>query len=192
MAGSQRGTSADVAAGGGVRSTDELGTSGSHNSRGVEGEGVASGSAPRLRQVVLNLVANALDAIDDASRQVDRRPRLAGPQPAPSQTSVAPLVEVATVAVGRLEIRVKEFTDHIELEFHDTGCGMTSDVLRKIFDPFFTTKPTGQGTGLGLPICHRIVTEHGGRLAATSAGLGHGSTFRLSLPRIAESQQNAA
>ena len=145
-----------------------------------------------IKQVVLNLVANALDAIDDASRQVDRRPRLAGPQPAPSKTSVAPLVEVAAVAVGRLEIRVKEFTDHIELEFHDTGCGMTSDVLRKIFDPFFTTKPTGQGTGLGLPICHRIVTEHGGRLAATSAGLGHGSTFRLSLPRIAESQQNAA
>ena len=69
---------------------------------------------------------------------------------------------------------------------------MSADVLRKVFDPFFTTKPTGQGTGLGLPICHRIVTEHGGRLAATSAGVGQGSTFRLSLPRIAASQQKVA
>ncbi|TXT22196.1 MAG: signal transduction histidine kinase [Planctomycetota bacterium] len=140
-----------------------------------------------IKQVVLNLVANALDAIEDASRHVDRRPRLSGQSMADSKIS-----EASTVAVGRLEIRLKEFTDHVELEFQDTGCGMSADVLRKIFDPFFTTKPTGQGTGLGLPICHRIVTEHGGRLAATSVGVGHGSTFRLSLPRVAASQQKVA
>lgn len=140
-----------------------------------------------IKQVVLNLVANALDAIEDASRQVDRRPRLAGPNVVSEKTS-----DVSSAAVGRLEIRLKEFTDHVELELQDTGCGMSADVLRKIFDPFFTTKPTGQGTGLGLPICHRIVTEHGGRLAATSAGVGLGSTFRLSLPRVASSQQEAA
>lgn len=138
-----------------------------------------------IKQVVLNLVANALDAIEDASRQVDRRPRLAGPGVVSEKTLDA-------AAVGRLKIRLNEFTDHVELEFQDTGCGMSADVLRKIFDPFFTTKPTGQGTGLGLPICHRIVTEHGGRLAATSAGVGLGSTFRLSLPRVAGSQQKAA
>ncbi len=140
-----------------------------------------------IKQVVLNLVANALDAIEDASRQVDRRPRLAGPGVVSEKTS-----DASVAAVGRLEIRLKEFTDHVELELQDTGCGMSADVLRKIFDPFFTTKPTGQGTGLGLPICHRIVTEHGGRLAATSAGVGLGSTFRLSLPRVASSQQKAA
>ena len=143
-----------------------------------------------IKQVVLNLVANALDAIEDASRQVDRRPRLSGPSVKTSEVSQTS--EVSTVAAGRLEIRLKEFTDHVELEFQDTGCGMSADVLRKIFDPFFTTKPTGQGTGLGLPICHRIVTEHGGRLAASSAGIGFGSTFRLSLPRTADSQQKAA
>ena len=146
-----------------------------------------------IKQVVLNLVANALDAIEDASLQVDRRPRLSGPGTPVAKTSeVSQTSEISTAAVGRVEIRLKEFTDHVELEFQDTGCGMSADVLRKVFDPFFTTKPTGQGTGLGLPICHRIVTEHGGRLAATSAGVGQGSTFRLSLPRIAASQQKVA
>ena len=151
-----------------------------------------------IKQVVLNLVANALDAIEDASLQVDRRPRLSGQSTSGQSTSNVKssddvqTSEVPAVAVGRLEIRLKEFTDHIELEFQDTGCGMSADVLRKIFDPFFTTKPTGQGTGLGLPICHRIVTEHGGRLAATSAGIGRGSTFRLSLPRAAASHQKVA
>ena len=146
-----------------------------------------------IKQVVLNLVANGLDAIEDASRQVDRRPRLSGPLPPNTKAvSLLPTSEAGTVTSGRLEIRLKEFIDHVELEFQDTGCGMSADVLRKIFDPFFTTKPTGQGTGLGLPICHRIVTEHGGRLAASSAGSGLGSTFRLSLPRVAASQEKAA
>ncbi len=146
-----------------------------------------------IKQVVLNLVANAVDAIEDASLQVDRRPRFSGQSTSNVKSSDdAQASEVPTVAVGRLEIRLKEFTDHIELEFQDSGCGMSADVLRKIFDPFYTTKPTGQGTGLGLPICHRIVTEHGGRLAATSAGIGRGSTFRLSLPRAAASHQKVA
>ncbi|MFM9962080.1 MAG: ATP-binding protein [Planctomycetaceae bacterium] len=146
-----------------------------------------------IKQVVLNLVANGLDAIEDAARQVDRRPRLSGVSSVGPQSSTGSVpIESASLVTGRLDIRLTEFTDHIELTFHDSGCGMTADVLRKIFNPFFTTKPTGQGTGLGLPICHRIVTEHGGRLAATSSGPGQGSTFRLSLPRIAVSQQKAA
>lgn len=140
-----------------------------------------------IKQVVLNLVANGLDAIEDATRQVNRRPRLSGSSLASLSNS-----ESSSTVAGRLEIRLNEFTDHVELEFQDTGCGMSADVLRRIFDPFFTTKPTGQGTGLGLPICHRIVTEHGGRLAAASAGSGCGSTFRLSLPRVANSQQKVA
>jgi signal transduction histidine kinase len=154
---------------------------------------MAEVNGAEIKQVVLNLVANGLDAIEDAAHHLDRRPRLAGPMPASHKTSEAvQATEVSTVAAGRLEIRLTELSDHIELEFQDSGCGMTADVLRKIFNPFFTTKPTGQGTGLGLPICHRIVTEHGGWLAASSSGPGRGSTFRLSLPRIAISQQKVA
>lgn len=144
-----------------------------------------------IKQVVLNLVANALDAIEDAARQVDRRPRLSGPtQVTANDPQTAS--ELSVTPVGQLTIRLKEFTEHVEVEFQDTGCGMSPETLRRIFDPFFTTKPTGQGTGLGLPICHRIVTEHGGRLAAFSSGAGRGSTFRVTLPRAAEAQPKAA
>ena len=118
-----------------------------------------------IKQVVLNLVANALDAMS---------------------------CKLEACTTGRLEIRLQEFTDHVEAEFHDTGCGMTPDVLKNIFVPFYTTKTPGQGTGLGLPISHRIVADHGGRLAASSAGPGQGSTFRLSLPRVAQVHKAAA
>ncbi len=176
-----------------------------------------------IKQVVLNLVANGLDAIEDASQNSERRPRLSGPtvsKPHSSPTprgsndsngfessrpqgpglqvserqllSVPSSTDIPSLSIsGRLEIRLLELTDHVEIEFADTGCGMTPDILRKIFDPFFTTKPSGQGTGLGLPICHRIVTEHGGQLAAISAGRNLGSTFRLSLPRVAVAQRVA-
>lgn len=140
-----------------------------------------------IKQVVLNLVANALDAIEDAVHQVARRPRLAttSANANPSKPQVAePAAPTAMIALtGRLEIRLQEFPDHVELSFQDTGCGMSAETLRRIFDPFFTTKPSGKGTGLGLPVCHRIATEHGGRIAASSPGPGLGSTFRLSLPR---------
>lgn len=64
----------------------------------------------------------------------------------------------------------------------DDGCGMTEEVLEHLFEPFFTRRKSGQGTGLGLSIVHRIVTDHGGRIEATSAGPGQGSTFRVTLP----------
>lgn len=64
----------------------------------------------------------------------------------------------------------------------DDGCGMTEEVLEHLFEPFFTRRKSGQGTGLGLSIVHRIVTDHGGRIEATSPGPGHGSTFRVTLP----------
>ena len=143
-----------------------------------------------IKQVVLNLVANALDAM---ATSAERRPRLA----APAISEMLPTSAVANeppeqLASGRLEIRVQEFTDHVEAEFHDTGCGMTPEVLQNIFVPFYTTKASGQGTGLGLPISHRIVSDHGGRLAASSDGPGQGSTFRLSLPRVALAHEAAA
>ncbi len=69
----------------------------------------------------------------------------------------------------------------IRLAVSDTGPGIPEDRIGKVFDPFFTTKPVGEGTGLGLTICHRIVEEHGGALDVESEP-GKGTTFLIRLP----------
>ncbi|HTI51456.1 MAG TPA: HAMP domain-containing sensor histidine kinase [Planctomycetaceae bacterium] len=107
-------------------------------------------SGSEIKQVVLNLIANGLDAVDRG---------------------------------GTLRIAIVEQTDHVRIEFHDDGCGMTAEVLENMFEPFFTRKQNGQGTGLGLSISHRIVSQHGGTISATSPGPGLGSTFVVRLPR---------
>ena len=71
----------------------------------------------------------------------------------------------------------------ILLSVSDTGAGIPPDLLGKIFDPFFTTKPVGEGTGLGLTICHKIVEEHGGAVDVESEP-GKGATFTIMLPSI--------
>ncbi|MAE93654.1 MAG: hypothetical protein CL910_03240 [Deltaproteobacteria bacterium] len=67
------------------------------------------------------------------------------------------------------------------LEVVDGGGGIAEDDLERIFDPFFTTKGPDQGTGLGLMICHRIVSDHEG-LIEVSSRAGEGATFRVRLP----------
>lgn len=69
------------------------------------------------------------------------------------------------------------------IEIADTGLGISPEALSKVTEPFFTTKPEGKGTGLGLPICRRIVQEHNGLFEIFSEGLpGRGTTIRISLP----------
>jgi signal transduction histidine kinase len=67
------------------------------------------------------------------------------------------------------------------LQVEDNGGGISPEIRSRIFDPFFTTKPTGDGTGLGLALCHGIVSAHNGTIAVTSE-LGSGTTFTISLP----------
>lgn len=74
--------------------------------------------------------------------------------------------------------------DHVWFEVEDSGKGMRPEVLARIFDPFYTTKPVGKGTGLGLSISYDIVSKHRGRIDVRSEP-GCGSTFRVSLPRVA-------
>jgi signal transduction histidine kinase len=83
---------------------------------------------------------------------------------------------------GTLTIRLGQRDGCAELRFVDTGCGMSPDVLENVFEPFFTRSRSGKGTGLGLTISHLIVSQHGGEIAATSAGAGQGSTFTVRLP----------
>jgi signal transduction histidine kinase len=91
---------------------------------------------------------------------------------------------------GRLTIRVGQRDGMAVLEFTDTGCGMTPEVLENIFEPFFTRSRTGKGTGLGLTISHRIISQHGGEIEAASPGVNQGSTFSVRLPlRPAEPAQ---
>jgi len=71
----------------------------------------------------------------------------------------------------------------VRLSVRDTGAGIPADVIEKVFDPFFTTKPVGDGTGLGLTICHRIVDEHGGTIDVKSEP-GRGTTFVITLPAL--------
>lgn len=73
----------------------------------------------------------------------------------------------------------------IELEFADSGHGVSRENLEKIFDPFFTTKDTGHGVGLGLAISYGIVKEHKGTISVESE-IGQGTTFTVRLPVTVE------
>jgi two-component system cell cycle sensor histidine kinase/response regulator CckA len=108
------------------------------------------GNATRLEQVFLNLVINALQALPDG------RPD--------NELTVSAWLEGPSVIV----------------EVRDNGPGIPSEVLPRVFDPFFTTKPVGLGMGLGLSICHGIVSAHGGTITVESEP-GR-TTFRVTLP----------
>jgi len=92
---------------------------------------------------------------------------------------------------GKLTLRTLHDKDHISLIVEDTGTGMDGEVLKKIYTPFFTTKDVGQGTGLGLPVVHGIVTSHGGSINVESK-VNQGSRFEIQLPltRLQEMQGN--
>ncbi len=82
---------------------------------------------------------------------------------------------------GLLTIETFREDDHVCFAVRDNGCGMDDDVLEKIFIPFFTTKDVGEGTGLGLPVVHGIVSSHGGTIGVETK-IGCGSRFIVRLP----------
>jgi signal transduction histidine kinase len=69
----------------------------------------------------------------------------------------------------------------MEVEFRDTGSGISSENIERIFEPFFTTKPVGKGTGLGLAVSHGLVKDHGGCIRIISKP-GEGTSFYIDFP----------
>jgi PAS domain S-box-containing protein len=84
---------------------------------------------------------------------------------------------------GIMTIRLEGGPAQCVVEISDTGEGVAPEHMSKLFEPFYTTKPEGKGTGLGLPICRRIVEEHGGAINLSST-LGLGTTVRVTLPAV--------
>ncbi|MEG3931416.1 PAS domain S-box protein [Microcoleus sp. T3_B1] len=114
----------------------------------------------QLNQVFMNLLSNALDALEMEMKKSDRTAK-------------------------NLAITIRtQVTDNnsVAIWIADSGPGMSEDVQKRLFDPFFTTKPIGKGTGLGLAISHSIIVEkHGGKLSCNSV-VGEGSEFAIEIP----------
>jgi len=88
---------------------------------------------------------------------------------------------------GKLLIKTEKVDNIIRISFKDNGPGIAKKNLDRIFDPFFTTREVGQGTGLGLSLCHGIVAEHNGKIYVESK-LGKGATFIMELPVVTEAE----
>jgi two-component system, NtrC family, sensor kinase len=82
---------------------------------------------------------------------------------------------------GSITIKTWKEGERVFVSIKDTGAGIDPEHLPRVFEPFFTTKPVGQGTGLGLSVSHRIITEHGGQMTVQSL-LGRGTEFVIELP----------
>jgi signal transduction histidine kinase len=117
------------------------------------------GNSYQLQQAFMNLVLNAIDSMQPGG-----------------------LLTVATQSIsGEGRGAVSAGSRELLLTISDSGCGISAENLRRLFEPFFTTKQGG--TGLGLHITRRIVTQHEGTISVDST-LGAGTTFIVLLPLV--------
>lgn len=162
--------------------------------KALSGAGDEQGAPVELHRVLEASIRMANNEIRHRARLVRALgavPRVMGDEARLGQVFINLLVNAAQAIppgdVARNEIRVVTRTDgegRAVVEIHDTGPGITPDLLPRLFDPFFTTKEVGGGSGLGLSICHGIVTALGGSIEVDSAP-GKGSCFRVQLPAAA-------
>lgn len=115
--------------------------------------------AGQLNQVFMNVLANAMDALEN--------------QPNP---------HIITITTAVVEPPEGMKPSQVSISIKDNGPGMSEDVQKRLFDPFFTTKPVGKGTGLGMSISYKIIVEkHGGTIECYSE-LGQGTEFVIKIP----------
>ncbi|TAG34341.1 MAG: PAS domain S-box protein [Oscillatoriales cyanobacterium] len=118
--------------------------------------------AGQLNQVFMNLLANAIDALEEYNSKRS-----------PTEIYASP---------NTIEIKTSANSDTVTIRIADNGMGINPEVMSKLFDPFFTTKPVGKGTGLGLSISYQIIVEkHRGKLKCVSAP-GKGAEFIIEIP----------
>lgn len=128
--------------------------------------------AGQLNQVFMNIISNAIDALDESNQQ----------------RSFAEIQQHP----NRIQISTKVMDENwVAIHISDNGRGVCETVGPKLFDPFFTTKPIGKGTGLGLSISYQIIVEkHGGRLYCQPI-LGKGIEFVIEIPIRQQASQAA-
>lgn len=118
------------------------------------------GDADLIKQVALNILVNAQQAIEGAGTITVVTRTYVAKTSQPTEETATPMVELA---------------------IKDTGCGIPEANMQRIFDPFFTSKEVGKGTGLGLSVSYGIIKAHGGEIKVASV-VGQGTTFRILLP----------
>jgi signal transduction histidine kinase len=120
----------------------------------------------QLNQVFMNLIANAIDALEDLF--------FTRVHEAPHQPDYKPLIHIYT--------SLSDDNSHVIIKIMDNGSGIPCEKQDQIFNAFFTTKPVGKGTGLGLSISKKIIVEkHNGKLKCRSQ-LGQGTEFLIEIP----------
>ena len=118
--------------------------------------------AGQLNQVFMNILANAIDALDELNAKRTHQERKDNP--------------------GRITIRTSTASQWIKIAIADNGSGIPEAIKKQVFNPFFTTKPVGKGTGMGMAISYQIITEkHGGKLECLSSP-GKGAELMIQIP----------
>jgi PAS domain S-box-containing protein len=142
--------------------------------------------AGQLNQVFMNIISNAIDALDNKLATLTVRPHpLASSNLDSSALDHPDSSDSALVTPFVPTIRIHTThadPDHVQVTIADNGPGMSTLVQQRLFDPFYTTKPVGKGTGLGLSVSYQIICEtHGGSLRCVSVP-GSGAELHIEIP----------